>query len=159
MFSATIVTLDERAALVDLLAAARGSGTDGLGSTSSERGPSTGHIVMVRANRVIRRMTAALTPAVNAIGVDLAALAAAFGDRLHDAGMPVTPLQSQQCVRAIQERQPPSRRSLYYMTRAIFVTETVHLTTFNRVFADVFGTPAGADRHREQVADLTTAGV
>jgi hypothetical protein len=153
MFSTTVASLAQRAAFIDLLTAGRGFSHE-LG----EMQPAcAGQIVRVRANRVIRRMSAPVARVAEAGGVNLGALAAAFAERLQDAGMALTPQQSERCVSALQGDKPPSRRSLYYLTREIFVTETVQLATFNTVFAEIFGTPVGADRHREHSTVLTAA--
>lgn len=76
------------------------------------------------------------------IQLDLPAVVGAFSQRLHDCGMSVTPAQSGQYVRALQLTQPGSRRELYFTTRAIFVTDVRDVATFDRVFAEVFGSPA-----------------
>ncbi|MEA2139648.1 MAG: uncharacterized protein QOG56_2798 [Solirubrobacteraceae bacterium] len=152
MFSATVATMDQRAAFIDLLL----GGRDSLPDQMYRHVP--GEIVMVRDNRVVRRGRARpVAPVAEAVGLDLGALAAAFADRLQDAGMAVTAEQSERCIGALQDRTPPSRRSLYYLTRETFVTESVQLSTFNRVFADVFGAPAGADRYREQTPEPVAA--
>jgi uncharacterized protein with von Willebrand factor type A (vWA) domain len=86
--------------------------------------------------------------------VDLPALASAFGQRLHEAYMPVTPLQSEQYARSLQLVQPGSRRALYLTSRAIFVTDVADVALFDSVFAEIFGSPgatAGDD------ADATLA--
>jgi uncharacterized protein with von Willebrand factor type A (vWA) domain len=75
--------------------------------------------------------------------LDLPAVAGAFSQRLHDGGVSVTPAQSGQYVGALQLTQPQSRRQLYFTTRAIFVTDLQHVATFDRVFAEVFGSRAG----------------
>ena len=73
-------------------------------------------------------------------GVDvLTGLACAFSQRLHAADMPVTPAQSVQYATALHLAVPTSRRRLYFMTRAIFVTDLADLETFNCVFAEIFG--------------------
>lgn len=66
-------------------------------------------------------------------------LAAAFGRRLHAAGVPVSPGQAQQFARALTLTRPVSRRRLYCVARAIFVTGFQQVSTFNFVFAEVFG--------------------
>jgi uncharacterized protein len=71
--------------------------------------------------------------------VDLPALASAFSQRLHEAGVPVTPSQTEQYTRALKLTKPVSRRRLYCTTRAIFVTGFQQVAAFNRVFAEVFG--------------------
>jgi uncharacterized protein with von Willebrand factor type A (vWA) domain len=71
--------------------------------------------------------------------VDLPVLASAFGQRLHDAGMPVTPAQSEWYARSLQLTKPRSRAALYYTTRAIFCTGSTQLRTFDRVYGEIFG--------------------
>jgi uncharacterized protein with von Willebrand factor type A (vWA) domain len=78
--------------------------------------------------------------AATSYAVDLAALATAVGQRLHNADMRVTPHQSEQFARALQLARPSSRRELYYTARATFVTDVDEIATFDRVFAGVFGT-------------------
>ncbi|MDX6688923.1 MAG: uncharacterized protein QOG15_380 [Solirubrobacteraceae bacterium] len=77
--------------------------------------------------------------------VDLATLAAAVGQRLHAADMLVTPHQSEQFARALQLTKPGSRRELYHMTRAIFVTDIDQVATFDFIFTEIFGCPPAAD--------------
>jgi uncharacterized protein with von Willebrand factor type A (vWA) domain len=72
--------------------------------------------------------------------VDLPGLASGFSQRLHTAGVPVTPSQTEQYTRALKLTKPVSRRRLYCTTRAIFVTGFQQVPAFNRVFAEVFGT-------------------
>jgi len=66
-------------------------------------------------------------------------LAASFSQRLHAAGVPVTPGMSEAFARALAITKPVSRRRLYCVARAIFVTGFQQVATFNRVFAEVFG--------------------
>lgn len=161
MFSASIVTLDQRAAFMDLLAHGSGTVARELGEQPAASPTSRRQIVMVRANRVIRRTTAGpVAQVADAVAVNLAALAAAFAERLEqDGGMAVTTQQCEQYAGALALGAPRSRRSLYYMTREIFVTEAGQLTTFNDLFAEVFGEPAGADRYREQAPVHSAAAV
>lgn len=72
------------------------------------------------------------------IEVDLAALAAAFGQRLHEADMEVTPDQSEQYVCSLALAKPRSREALYHTTRAVFVSDIEQVATFDRVFAEIF---------------------
>jgi uncharacterized protein with von Willebrand factor type A (vWA) domain len=74
--------------------------------------------------------------------VDLAGLATAVGQRLHRADMPVTPHQSEQFARALQLATPGSRRELYRLTRAIFVTDIDQVSAFDPIFTEIFGSPA-----------------
>ncbi|MEY2440737.1 MAG: uncharacterized protein QOJ46_163 [bacterium] len=80
-------------------------------------------------------------PTVRTYDVDLAHLASAVGQRLHEADMPVTPHQSEQFARALQLTKPGSRIGLYHMTRAVFVTDVDQVATFDRVFVEIFGAP------------------
>jgi uncharacterized protein with von Willebrand factor type A (vWA) domain len=77
--------------------------------------------------------------------IDLPRLATAFGQRLHDARMAVSPDQTVQYVRALQLTAPGSRRGLYVTTRAVFVTDMDQLATFNSIFAQVFGARGTAE--------------
>src|SRR3954451_14217486 len=72
-------------------------------------------------------------------------LAAAFSQRLHAAGVPGTPMMSEQFARALALTKPVSRRRLYCVARAIFVTGFPQVPTFNRIFAEVFGKGAKRD--------------
>ncbi|MEA2181087.1 MAG: uncharacterized protein QOD83_3220 [Solirubrobacteraceae bacterium] len=74
--------------------------------------------------------------------VDLPGLASAFSQRLHDAGVQVTPTQSEQYARALKLTKPESRRRLYSVSKAIFVTGFQQVPAFNRVFFEVFGSKA-----------------
>jgi uncharacterized protein with von Willebrand factor type A (vWA) domain len=88
--------------------------------------------------------------------VDLPALASAFSQRLHAAGVPVTPSQTEQYTRALKLTKPVSRRRLYCTTRAIFVTGFQQVGAFNRVFAEVFG-PRKAKSADDYDVDLEEA--
>jgi uncharacterized protein with von Willebrand factor type A (vWA) domain len=71
--------------------------------------------------------------------VDLPGLASAFSQRLHEAGVPVTPSQTEQYARALKLTKPVSRRRLYCVTRAVFVTGFQQVAAFDKVFGQVFG--------------------
>ena len=94
--------------------------------------------------------------AARSYDVDLAALATAVGQRLHNADMPVTPHQSEQFARALQIARPGSRSELYHTARAIFVTSFEQIEPFDRVFGEIFGAAAapgeGARLSAEAVA-------
>ena len=77
---------------------------------------------------------------VETIHLDLPAVVGAFSQRLHAAGVPVTPTQSAQSARALRLTKPEGRRQLYFTLRAVFVTGFQQVAVFNRVFAEVFGT-------------------
>jgi hypothetical protein len=156
MFSASIVTLDERAAFIDLLAGRNGSASlnGGIGARGTGR-----ELVLVRGGRVLRRTPLIPVAEITAtLGVNLGALAAAFADRLRlDGDIPITIAQAERYETALALQTPRSRRALYYLTREVFVTDASQLPAFHRVFAETFGEPAGADRYREHASVLTAA--
>jgi hypothetical protein len=159
MFTAQINTLQERAAFIALLARRYGDVSGDLTAEPSVAGRHT--IVRVRAGEVISHRAMSAVPAARnaeTVGLDIAALAVAFAERLHDVdGVAFTHAQSEEYAGALQQHKPRSRRSLYYMTRAIFVTNEEQAATFNSVFSEVFGLPVGSDRHRERELTLTGA--
>ena len=71
--------------------------------------------------------------------LDVAAAVAAFGRRLRDAGIPVTPAQCAQYAHSLALTSPISRPQLYWTTRAVFVKDCRQLEAFDDVFQDVFG--------------------
>jgi hypothetical protein len=91
--------------------------------------------------------------------VDLPGLASAFSQRLHAAGVPVTPSQTEQYTRALKLTKPVSRRRLYCTTRAIFVTGFQQVPAFNRVFAEVFGTKKRSGRSDDYDVEFEEAPV
>ncbi len=88
--------------------------------------------------------------------LDLPAVVGAFSQRLHDAGMPVTPSQTQQYAHSLALIKPVSRRRLYGATRAIFVTGFIQVPTFDRVFREVFGS-SGKSTFDESDVELEPA--
>jgi uncharacterized protein len=74
--------------------------------------------------------------------LDLPALAAAFGRRLHDAGVPVTPERAARFAQALTIVRPVARRRLYWTARATLVSDATQVRAFDAVFAEVFGTGA-----------------
>jgi uncharacterized protein with von Willebrand factor type A (vWA) domain len=77
------------------------------------------------------------------VALDLPAVTAAFGRRLRDAGVPVTPERSAAFASALDLVRPLTRRRLYWTARGVFVTDQAHLAAFDAVFRTVFG--AGSD--------------
>jgi uncharacterized protein len=71
--------------------------------------------------------------------LDLPALAGAFGRRLHEAGVPVTPDRTARFAQALALVRPLSRRRLYWTARGVLVTDQAQLKAFDSVFAAVFG--------------------
>ncbi len=80
--------------------------------------------------------------------LDLPALAAALGQRLRGAGMPVTPERSAHFARALTLVAPATRSELYWAARAVFVSSPAQVPAFDQVFAAVFdpGMDPGEDR-------------
>jgi uncharacterized protein len=70
--------------------------------------------------------------------VDLPALAAAFGRRLHAAGLPVSPERSTRFARAVALAAPATRARLYWTARAVFVSAHEQVDLFDAVFGSVF---------------------
>jgi uncharacterized protein len=73
------------------------------------------------------------------IVLDLPPLAGALSRRLHDAGVPVTPVRAADFARSLALTRPVSRRRLYAVARAVFVTDPAQGAAFDRVFAEIFG--------------------
>jgi uncharacterized protein len=88
---------------------------------------------------------------VEAIELDLPAVAGGFGRRLHDAGVPVEPERAARFAAALRLTVGPdgtgSRRRLYWTARAVFVSDPSQVRTFDHVFAEVFGAGAAGDGH------------
>jgi uncharacterized protein len=85
---------------------------------------------------------------VRTLGLDLPAVASAFGRRLHDAGVPVSAERAAWFAQALAVVEPISRRRLYWTARAAFVSDRAHVRAFDEVFFSVFGgapveSPAG----------------
>ncbi len=76
---------------------------------------------------------------VQTIELDLPALAGALSQRLHAAGVPVTPARSAEFARALTLVRPESRRRLYWTARAVYVTDPHQGAAFDTVFTEVFG--------------------
>jgi uncharacterized protein with von Willebrand factor type A (vWA) domain len=76
---------------------------------------------------------------VRTLGLDLPAVAGAFGRRLHEAGVPVTAERDAWFARALAAVEPISRRRLYWTARAAFVSDRAQARAFDEVFFEVFG--------------------
>lgn len=70
--------------------------------------------------------------------VDLAAIAAGFGARLHDAGVPVTPERSSRFARAMALVEPRRLDQLYWTGRVTLLSGRAQLETYDAVFREVF---------------------
>jgi uncharacterized protein with von Willebrand factor type A (vWA) domain len=76
---------------------------------------------------------------VSTVDLDLAPLAARFGRRLHDAGVPVTSERAARFAQALTVVRPVSRRRLYWTARATLVSDASQVRAFDAVFRQVFG--------------------
>ena len=77
--------------------------------------------------------------AVEQVELDLPGLVAAFGRRLHEAGLPVSAERSARFAGALKVVAPVARRRLYWTARAVFVSDPAQVPAFDVVFAEVFG--------------------
>lgn len=71
--------------------------------------------------------------------VDLATVAATFGDRLHSAGIPVTPERSGRFAAAMDLTTPATYEDVYWAARVTLVSGHEQLEQFDRVFGQIFG--------------------
>ena len=76
---------------------------------------------------------------VETIHLDLPAVAGAFSQRLHDAGLPVSVERAAAFSRALTLTRPIARRRLYWTARAVFVSDPAQVRAFDRAFREVFG--------------------
>ncbi len=141
----------KRVAFIALLARRSGDGSHGFVESPA---PVRAGRVRIRGGQVVMQprvlLTTPVAQEVTTIAFDLAALAGAFTERLHEADDGAyTGAQLDDFALALSAGAPRSRRSLYYAAKAIFAPAEGHEATFNRVFAEVFGAPVGTDRHRE----------
>jgi uncharacterized protein with von Willebrand factor type A (vWA) domain len=87
---------------------------------------------------------------VTTIELDVPAVAAAMSQRLHAAGVPVTPERAVTFAQALTLVSPVSRSYLYCTARAVFVSSRAQLPAFDQAFASVFGSE---DRGQAQNAE------
>lgn len=71
--------------------------------------------------------------------VDIATVAATFGDRLHSAGIPVSPERSGRFAAAIDLTAPASYDDIYWAARITLVSGHDQIEQFDRVFGHIFG--------------------
>jgi uncharacterized protein len=84
---------------------------------------------------------------VRTVQLDLPAFAAAFGRRLHEAGLPTTAERAYRFAEALALVKPVSRRRLYWTARAVFVSDSSQAKAFDAVFFAVFGASAAPPGH------------
>ena len=90
--------------------------------------------------------------------VDLAAVAATFGDRLHSAGIPVTPERSGRFAAAMDLTTPATYDDVYWAARITLVSGHDQLEQFDRVFDRVFGELADRAEIRGDPGSARTSG-
>ena len=71
--------------------------------------------------------------------IDLAEVAARFGERLHAAGVAVTPAMCGRFAAALSAAAPQRIDELYWLARVTLVVDRNDLAMFRRVFDEVFG--------------------
>jgi uncharacterized protein with von Willebrand factor type A (vWA) domain len=76
---------------------------------------------------------------VETIQLDLPPLAGALSQRLHEAGVPMTPARSADFARALTVVRPITRRRLYWTARAVLVSDAAQVAAFDAVFSSIFG--------------------
>ena len=88
----------------------------------------------------------------------IAELSAAFGRRLHEAGLPVTPERSARFADALSLTEPVARTRLYWVARAVFVSDHAQVQAFDRVFFEIFGSEMFTyDAPPDEVHELAVA--
>jgi uncharacterized protein len=92
---------------------------------------------------------------VSSFEVDLPPFVGAFGRRLYDAGLPITPARTADFARALTLVEPISRRRLYWTARGVFVTDPSQLNAFDKVFFEVFGNRKRDEPFEPETRDLT----
>jgi uncharacterized protein len=91
------------------------------------------------------------------IEIDLPALAARFGRRLAEAGLPVTPERSARFADALSVVRPIARRRLYWTARTVLVSDPSQVKTFDAVFREVFGSRVETEEPLPADAELESA--
>jgi uncharacterized protein with von Willebrand factor type A (vWA) domain len=102
-------------------------------------------------------MSAARAFRVETIHLDLPPFAVAFGRRLQDAGLDMTPAREADLARALTLVRPISRRRLYWTARAVLVTDPTQVPAFDRVFFALFGDRDSDERFDPEEASTTAA--
>jgi uncharacterized protein len=80
-----------------------------------------------------------VTIELETVDLDLPALAARFGRRLSEAGVPVTPERAARFAEALTLVRPVARRRLYWTARTTLLSERGQVKAFDAVFGEVFG--------------------
>jgi uncharacterized protein with von Willebrand factor type A (vWA) domain len=99
-----------------------------------------------------------VTIELETVELDLPALAARFGRRLSEAGVPITPERSARFADALALTRPVARRRLYWTARTTLLSDPAQVPAFDRVFREVFGSSADdAGRPWDAEPDRNTA--
>ena len=87
---------------------------------------------------------------------DLATVAAGFGDRLRDAGVPAGPERSARFASSVAIARPATIHELYWLARVTLVDHHEQIEAFDQVFAQLFGglTDVAEDRGDTAAAKL-----
>ena len=93
---------------------------------------------------------------VRTIHLDLPAVAGAFSQRLHRAGLPMTAERAASFAHSLTLVRPVSRRRLYWTARSVFVSDRAQLRAFDAVFAEVFGS-GGAEAGAQDLPEDAVA--
>lgn len=72
------------------------------------------------------------------MATDLASIATSFGERLRHAGLPVTPERSSRFVAAVGIATPTTIEQVYWIAKAVYLTDRDQTPTFDRIFAWAF---------------------
>ncbi len=91
------------------------------------------------------------------VQLDVAAMAAGLGTALHTAGLPVGPDRCERLARAVTVMGARSVTELRACALATLVSDPGQVSTFERVFAALFGTPSPL-RDLPSVAELAVRG-
>lgn len=94
---------------------------------------------------------------VETIELDLPPLVGALSRRLHDRGVPITPARAADLARALTLVRPVARRQLYWTARAVLVSDAAHVSAFDEVFFEVFGSRAGSETFEPEDARTVAA--
>ncbi len=86
-------------------------------------------------------------------GADLAAVAAAFGDRLHAAGIPVAPERSGRFASAILLAEPTTIDEIYWLGRVTLTGAQAQIPVYDAVFDEIFRGYLELAREGEDIAE------
>jgi uncharacterized protein len=89
--------------------------------------------------------------------VDIATVAATFGDRLHTAGIPVTPERSGRFAAALGLSAPTTNDELYWAARVTLISGHDQIERFDRVFRHIFGAMADPADARSDLGASTAS--